>query len=176
MNNDPGRERHDLYHKSECGVNKPNLLKMQSMLLTKQRAALQKEIESLQVLTDKLFYEGSEWLETNGLGGWAGSSILGCNTRRYHGLLVAATKPPTERMVLLSKLDETVVVNRKRFELGTNVYGDNVIHPAGHQYLVSFSKELFPEWLYDVDGILIKKRSEERRVGKECRSRWSPYH
>ena len=127
------------------------------MLLTKQRAALQKEIESLQVLTDKLFYEGSEWLETNGLGGWAGSSILGCNTRRYHGLLVAATKPPTERMVLLSKLDETVVVNRKRFELGTNVYGDNVIHPAGHQYLVSFSKELFPEWLYDVDGILIKK-------------------
>ena len=38
--------------------------------------------------------EGSEWLETNGLGGWASSSITGCNTRRYHGLLVAATKPP----------------------------------------------------------------------------------
>jgi len=92
------------------------------MLLEKDKAALQKEVTVLQPLNDKAFYEGSEWLETNGLGGWAGSSIFSCNTRRYHGLLVAATKPPTERMVLLSKLDETVVVNNKRIELGTNVY------------------------------------------------------
>ena len=127
------------------------------MLLQKDKSALQKEIESLQVSTDKLFYEGSEWLETNGLGGWASSSIIGCNTRRYHGLLVAATKPPTERMVLLSKLDETVVLNNKRFELGTNVYAGDVIHPRGCQHLVSFSKGLFPEWLYQIDGLLLKK-------------------
>ena len=45
----------------------------------------------------------NEWLETNGLGGWSSSSIIGCNTRRYHGLLVAATVPPAERMALVSK-------------------------------------------------------------------------
>jgi len=52
-----------------------------------------------------------EWLETNGLGGFASSTIVGLNTRRYHGLLVAATKPPVGRIVLLSKLEETLIVN-----------------------------------------------------------------
>ena len=51
-----------------------------------------------------------EWLETNGLGGWAMSTVSGAHSRRYHGLLVAATRPPVERMVLLSRLDETVRV------------------------------------------------------------------
>jgi len=125
------------------------------MLLNKDRSALQKEMDVLQPLNNKLFYEGCEWLETNGLGGWTGFSILGCNTRRYHGLLVAATNPPTERMVLLSKLDETVVVNNEKIELSTNVY--DVIHPSGHQYLASFSKQLFPEWLYEMNGLILKK-------------------
>ena len=127
------------------------------MLLIKDKSALQKEIEVLQPLKEKLFYEGCEWLETNGLGGWAGSSILGCNTRRYHGLLVAATKPPTERMVLLSKLDETIVANGGRFDLGTNQYSGDIIHPNGHQHLFSFAKELFPQWLYRVNDLQLKK-------------------
>ena len=76
----------------------------------------------------------NEWLETNGLGGWSSSSVIGCNTRRYHGLLVAATVPPAERMALVSKLDETLIINDERFELGTNDYG-NVIHPYGYQHL-----------------------------------------
>jgi len=97
-----------------------------------------------------------EWLETNGLGGWSSSSIIGCNTRRYHGLLVAAVKPPTERTLLLSKLDETIVINENRFELGVNDYGD-VISPTGNQFLKSFAKELFPQWTYDVNGVLLKK-------------------
>jgi glycogen debranching enzyme len=63
-----------------------------------------------------------EWLETNGLGGWASSTITGANTRRYHGLLVAATRPPVERMVMLSKLDETIAVDGQRLEMSTNVY------------------------------------------------------
>src|SRR5262245_59211306 len=98
----------------------------------------------------------NEWLETNGLGGWSSSSIIGCNTRRYHGLLVAATTPPAERTVLLSKLDETIIMNKERFELGVNDYG-NAIHPDGNQFLGSFSKELFPQWLYEVNGIQLKK-------------------
>ena len=52
-----------------------------------------------------------EWLETNGLGGFASSTITGLNTRRYHGLLVAATKPPVGRVVLLSKLEETLFID-----------------------------------------------------------------
>ena len=93
-----------------------------------------------------------EWLETNGLGGWASSSIIGCNTRRYHGLLVAAIVPPAERMALVSKLDETIVIGQAafsgqtRFELGTNNYGE-VIHPNGNQYQTSFSKDLFPQFV-----------------------------
>jgi predicted glycogen debranching enzyme len=126
-------------------------------MLQKDKSAIQKEIESLQPSNEKLFYEGSEWIETNGLGGWSGSTIIGCNTRRYHGLLVAATKPPTERMNLLSKLDETIVAKNERFELNTNLYANNVIHPNGYQYLISFTKELFPEWLYEVNGIQLKK-------------------
>jgi predicted glycogen debranching enzyme len=98
-----------------------------------------------------------EWLETNGLGGWASSSIIGANTRRYHGLLVAATEPPAGRTVLLSKLDETIVTGDKRIELGVNLYRENSISPNGHEYLNKFTKYFFPQWEYDADGIKIKK-------------------
>ncbi len=97
-----------------------------------------------------------EWLETNGLGGWAGSSLSGCNTRRYHGLLMAAIIPPAERMLLVSKLDETIVLDGNQFELSTNDYGD-VIAPKGFQYLRSFKKDYFPEWIYEVAGIRLRK-------------------
>jgi len=122
-----------------------------------QRSIIQQRIDSLQLQAGKVYYEGNEWLETNGLGGWASSSVIGCNTRRYHGLLVAATKPPTERMVLLSKLDEVIVANEERFELGTNLYGGNTIHPNGYHYLSAFSRKLFPEWLYELRKIVLKK-------------------
>ena len=79
-----------------------------------------------------------EWLETNGLGGWSSSSVLGCNTRRYHGLLVAATVPPAERTALVSKMDETIIANDQRYELGVNDYGDT-IHPKSFTHLHSFS-------------------------------------
>ena len=73
-----------------------------------------------------------EWLETNGLGGYAMSTVTGENTRRYHGLLVAATKPPVGRMVLLSKLEETLVVNGRRIDLSTNRF-PGVTHPEGDE-------------------------------------------
>ena len=97
-----------------------------------------------------------EWLETNGLGGWSGSSVLCCNTRRYHGLLVAATVPPAERMALVSKLDETIIAGDERFELGTNNYSQ-VIHPKGYQYLTGFTKKFFPEFMYEAESIKLKK-------------------
>ncbi|MEO8762889.1 MAG: amylo-alpha-1,6-glucosidase [Ginsengibacter sp.] len=98
----------------------------------------------------------NEWLETNGLGGWSSSSVIGCNTRRYHGLLVAAIVPPAERMSLVSKLEETIITEDARFEIGTNNYGQ-AIHPKGYQHLASFTKDLFPEFIYEVAGIRLKK-------------------
>src|SRR5882757_8726330 len=86
---------------------------------------------------------GAEWLETNGLGGWSGSTIIGCNTRRYHGMLVAATVPPAERMNLVNKLDETIIINGQRFQLGVNNYG-SVISPNGYSFLAYFTKDIFP--------------------------------
>jgi predicted glycogen debranching enzyme len=114
---------------------------------------LQKDISTLQNFDEAIQHE---WLETNGLGGWSGSSIIGCHTRRYHSLLVAATVPPAERMSLVSKLDETLVIDGRRFELGTNHYGD-VIHPQGFRHAVSFKKELFPEFTYDAGNVQLKK-------------------
>ncbi len=101
--------------------------------------------------------EGAEWIETNGLGGWSSSSVTGCNTRRYHGLLVAATKPPAERTSLVSKMDETIVLDGMRYELGVNLYPNHTIHPNGYQYLTRFDKEFFPEWIYEINGIVIRK-------------------
>jgi predicted glycogen debranching enzyme len=109
------------------------------------------------VLQDFANASQHEWLETNGLGGWASSSITGAHTRRYHGLLVAAIMPPAERLVLLSKLDETIVLKDKRIELGSNLYPGKIVSPDGYKHLDIFTKELFPEWIYEADGIRLKK-------------------
>jgi len=97
-----------------------------------------------------------EWLESNGIGGFSSSTIWGMNTRRYHGLLVAATKPPLGRMVLLSKLEETVVAGGQRFELSTNRY-PGVLHPRGFEHLVNFRFDPFPAFRYQIGDILIEK-------------------
>ena len=84
-----------------------------------------------------------EWLETNGLGGFASSTVVGMNTRRYHGLLTAATKPPAGRIVMLSKLEETVVVGERRYELSVNRY-PGTIHPRGYSSLAEFRLDPLP--------------------------------
>ena len=97
-----------------------------------------------------------EWLETNGLGGFASSTIIGLNTRRYHGLLVAATKPPVGRFVLLSKLEETLFIEGQAFELSANRY-PGVVHPQGFRYLKQFRLDPFPVFTYEIEGIEIEK-------------------
>jgi predicted glycogen debranching enzyme len=97
-----------------------------------------------------------EWLETNGLGGFASSTIIGLNTRRYHGLLVAATRPPVGRLVLLSKLEETLLIDGKRFDLSANRY-PGVIHPQGFHHLKQFRLDPFPVFTYEVEGIEFEK-------------------
>jgi predicted glycogen debranching enzyme len=97
-----------------------------------------------------------EWLETNGLGGFASSTIIGLNTRRYHALLTAATNPPVGRVVLLSKLEETLVVNGDRIDLSANQY-PGVVHPRGFELLQSFRLDPFPVFTYRVGDLTIEK-------------------
>ena len=115
-----------------------------------------------EVLGDFARATGFEWLEPNGLGGWASSSVLGAHTRRYHGILVAATEPPAGRRVLLSRLDETLRADGEAWELATNQYPD-AIHPRGFEHLEWFSKGLFPEWEY---------RCSEARLRKTIAAVW----
>ena len=58
-----------------------------------------------------------EWIITNGIGGYSSSSIIGANTRKYHGLLVAALTPPARRFLILAKLDESIEVRGKKYNL-----------------------------------------------------------
>lgn len=97
-----------------------------------------------------------EWLETNGIGGFSSSTISGLNTRRYHGLLTAATRPPVGRFVLLSKLEETLLINGRRHELSANQY-PGVIHPQGFNYQTGFRLDPFPTFTYEIEGIRIQK-------------------
>jgi predicted glycogen debranching enzyme len=98
-----------------------------------------------------------EWLETNGIGGFASSTVSGANSRRYHALLTAATKPPLGRAVMLSKFEETLHVDGKPYELSANQYPDKV-YPTGFKYLKSFRLDPFPIWTFEVEGIEIEKK------------------
>jgi predicted glycogen debranching enzyme len=105
---------------------------------------------------DFSYAQSLEWLETNGLGGYASSSVSGAHTRKYHGLLVASFKPPVERYVVLSKLDEKLVTDDQIFELSSNQY-PGTVYPQGYQHIEKFSRELFPEFIYEAGGIRLKK-------------------
>lgn len=98
-----------------------------------------------------------EWLETNGIGGFASGTVSGANSRRYHGLLTAATKPPLGRITMVSKCEETISVDGEEFELSSNQYPGKV-DPKGFQYLKEFKLDPYPVWMYEVAGRVIEKR------------------
>lgn len=95
-----------------------------------------------------------EWLLTNGLGDYASSSILCCNTRKYHGLLTVNT--PLGRHVLLSTLEESVRGGGKEFFLSTRQH-PNALYPDGHEYLESFRLDQWPEFTYRVGDVRLRR-------------------
>ncbi|MBV9241390.1 MAG: glycogen debranching enzyme N-terminal domain-containing protein [Acidobacteria bacterium] len=97
-----------------------------------------------------------EWLETNGIGGYASGTVAGPHTRRYHGLLVAATRPPLGRMALLSKFEEKLIVDRTEYDLSANRY-PGTVNPKGYEYLIDFRLDPFPIWTYEVAGLRLEK-------------------
>jgi predicted glycogen debranching enzyme len=97
-----------------------------------------------------------EWLITNGLGGYASSTALGINTRKYHGLLVAALDPPGNRTVCVSKLDEDVLVGGEVYRLGANEFGGSIF-PKGYSLLKSFSVSPYPTYKYGFGNVTVEK-------------------
>lgn len=106
-----------------------------------------------------------EWLVTNGIGGFASGTLAGMLTRRYHGLLLAALKPPVGRTLLLTKLDETAEYDGIYPESGhfyplyVNHWANDSVEPDGWKYLNSFHLEgTTPVWTYGIANALLEKR------------------
>jgi predicted glycogen debranching enzyme len=100
-----------------------------------------------------------EWLVTNGLGGYGAGTVAGCQTRRYHGLLVAALLPPVGRTVLLVDLDASAEVDGVKHALATHEYSDGTINPTGHRLIESFALEgTVPTWTYALGAARLTKR------------------
>lgn len=100
-----------------------------------------------------------EWLLTNGLGGFASSTVVGCNTRRYHGLLVAATLPPVGRVMALNRVGEILYLDGNQeqlHELSVNYFRQS-IHPRGDRFLRKFELNDAARWEYEVEGVRVVK-------------------
>lgn len=99
-----------------------------------------------------------EWLVTDGLGGYASGTVAGLRTRRYHGLLMAATAPAgASRMLGLAALDVVVVAGDRRIRLATHEWAGGMIDPRGHEHLASFDlDDGVPRWRYDLGDIQLE--------------------
>ena len=97
-----------------------------------------------------------EWLETNGLGGYASGTVSGASTRGYHGWLVAAITPPAERMMIVTGCDESLMLEPP-VSLSTHQY-PGVVSPAGYELLESFEATPFPTWTYRTSQHRVERR------------------
>ena len=105
----------------------------------------------------------TEWLLTDGLGGYAMGTALGLNTKRYHGLLVCAMRPPLNRVMLVNGLAEQVVfdaggVGERRIALSYHEFADGSMGPGDVRYLARFEKGVdFCRWVWEVEGVTVCK-------------------
>lgn len=97
-----------------------------------------------------------EWLLTNSRGSFAAGSVLGCNTRRYHGLLIGTHKPPANRIAALSNCLETVSFQGSSFSI-SNFEFERTIHPSGHTHLLEFRKDLGVHFEYNLTFTTLTK-------------------
>jgi predicted glycogen debranching enzyme len=95
--------------------------------------------------------ERAEWLETDGLGGFASGTAAGTRTRRYHALLLVATAPPADRVLLVNGLEAWVTTPAGRFALSSQRYTPDVLHPDGARRIVEFSPDPWPRWVYKLE-------------------------
>ena len=96
-----------------------------------------------------------EWLLTNGIGGFSSSTVIGANTRKYHGLLIASLTPPGRRHLILSKLDESIEIGNKKHDFYTNVCQENI--SQGYKYQEEFRRDYVPIFKYKIGNVEITK-------------------
>jgi predicted glycogen debranching enzyme len=110
-------------------------------------------------MTDACSALSLEWLAANGLGGFASGTVSQANTRRYHGLLVAALRPPIDRVLMVAKLDATAIYQGERVELATNEFAGGTIAPRGLERLSAFRLEgTMPVWTYSFADAVLEQR------------------
>jgi predicted glycogen debranching enzyme len=115
-----------------------------------------------EVFVDEL---SAEWLETDGLGGFASGTVSGIRTRRYHALFLVARRPPAERFVLVNGLEAHIVVHGERFALSSQRYSPDVVHPDGASRLVAFEREPWPSFSFALGNGLSVKQELCARAG-----------
>ena len=106
-----------------------------------------------------------EWIVTNGIGGFASSTVCFANTRRYHGLLTAPTKKNGVRRVFLSKIDEAVVVDNREYPVYTNMSKEYI--SSGYDKIEMFEKDFFPRAVFKITPEDKKGEEEDIYLEKE---------
>src|SRR5688572_9656963 len=92
-----------------------------------------------------------EWLEADGLGGFASGTVSGIRTRRYHALLLAATKPPAGRIALVNGFDASVATTSGNYALSSQLYLPDVMHADGAGRIIEFTSEPWPKWVFALE-------------------------
>jgi len=116
----------------------------------------------------------SEWLEADGLGGFASGTVAGPRTRRYHALLLAASQPPAGRFVLVNGIEAWVVTPAGTFPLSAQCYAPGVRHPRGDQAIEAFEAAPWPTWTYRLpDGTRIRAEVFVPRGAPATALRWT---
>jgi predicted glycogen debranching enzyme len=102
---------------------------------------------------------GAEWLESDGLGGFASGPVLGPRTRRYHALVLTATTPPTGRIVLVNGFEAHVQTGTAEVPISVQHYLPDVLYPDGSKHLIGFSAHPWPTWTFEIgnDVVLSQK-------------------
>ena len=114
-----------------------------------------------------------EWLEVGGQGGFASGTVGGERTRRYHALLLAATRPPGGRVVLVNGIEAWVTASEKTYPLSTQRYTPDVAYPQGWRLLTGFSRDPWPTWRYALpDGTQIVHELFVARETSEVVLQW----
>jgi predicted glycogen debranching enzyme len=109
-------------------------------------------------MNDTSTMKQDEWLEADGLGGFASGTVSGIRTRRYHALLLTATKPPAGRLVLVNGLDASVETSNGSYALSSQLYPPEVVHPDGLRRITNFAWEPWPKWTFTLeDGCTIEQ-------------------
>jgi predicted glycogen debranching enzyme len=118
-------------------------------------------------------FSGKEWLEADGLGGFASSGADGIRTRRYHALLLTATTPPTGRFVLVNGFDVWVQTGSGMYAISSQRYVPDVVHPDGNRRIQSFTIEPWPTWIYLLeDGVRIRQEIVVKKDSPITLIRW----